>query len=187
MGLNIKPVNGENAGDFLKFFDGMIFEDHPDWKKCYCYSYHFTGSAEEWNIPGRNRECAETLIKQEHMKGYLAYNGTVPVGWVNANDRNNYERLKALWDIWDIPSGKICSVVCFVIRPDFRNQGIATTLLKRVCKDYGKMNYDYIEAYPETGEKKFSDHFMGPQSMYQRQGFETVKKIDGHNVMRKKL
>ncbi len=188
MKIQIKAVNAENVQDFLHFFDGLAFDDHPDWKICYCYSFHFTGTAEEWHIPGKNRKSAAELIQKGHMRGYLAYHDGVPVGWCNVNDRNNYERLKAYYDfLWNRTKGRICSVVCFVINPSFRGRGIATGLLSGVCEDYKKMGYDYVEAYPSNDDRQPSDHWRGPPSMYEKQGFKAVGEHEEFIMMRKTL
>ena len=187
MEFQIKAVNSENVEDFLSFFDGLSFDDHPDWKICYCYSFHFTGTAEEWYIPGRNREMAAELIKKGHMRGYLAYSDGVPVGWCNANDKDNYERFSILPEIPDSAGKKVCSVVCFVINPEFRGKGIATSLLTRVCKDYEQTGYDYIEAYPANDDRKPSDHWKGPPSMYKKQSFINVIENEDFCIMRKYL
>jgi hypothetical protein len=48
MELEIKALSPELKKDYLSFFDGIAFEEHPHWADCYCYSFHFTGKAEEW-------------------------------------------------------------------------------------------------------------------------------------------
>ena len=185
--IQIEPVSAENVQDFLDFFDGLGFEDHPDWKICYCYSFHFTGTGEEWNIPGRNRECARDYIINCKMRGYLAYHDGKPVGWCNANDKNNYERFSILPEIPESPDKKVCSVVCFVISPEFRGRGIASGLLSRICEDYKKKGYDYVEAYPSNDNRKQSDHWQGPPAMYKKRGFVKVSEHKDFILMHKYL
>ena len=49
--------------DYLDFFEGVEFRDHPDWSACYCHSFHFTGSAEQWTKEN-NRNAVIRLIER---------------------------------------------------------------------------------------------------------------------------
>lgn len=187
MNIIIKPVLKENLDDFLYFFDNIKFLEHQDWSICYCYSFHFVGTAEEWNDKNNNRSSVIKLIIEEKMKGYLAYHNNNPIGWCNSNNKLNYERLELNKNIWDNTKGKICSVVCFLIDPEYRNKKIATSLLKRVCEDYKKNNYDFIEAYPKKGKLTNEEHCQGPLSMYKKLNFKEIKEFKNYYIVRKEL
>ncbi|MBI9108698.1 MAG: GNAT family N-acetyltransferase [Spirochaetales bacterium] len=187
MNIDIKKLKKDVIEDYLYFFDNFEFAEHSDWKKCYCYSYHFTGSAEEWDIEGRNRAKAIELINLHHMRGYLAYDEGKPIGWCNANDKNNYERLKLSEELWNESKEKICSVVCFVISPEYRRKGVATKLLERVCKDYKEEGYDYVEAYPDNKAISSEDKYNGPKSLYEKNKFKIYKKLEEYNIVRREL
>ncbi|MCP4755542.1 MAG: GNAT family N-acetyltransferase, partial [Proteobacteria bacterium] len=144
METEIKPLSAETLDDYLYFFDNMKFHDHPEWSVCYCYSFHYVGAAEEWRNKEKNRSAVIDLVKENRMHGYLAYIGERPIGWCNANDKLNFERLRLKDELWDNDDHKICSVVCFLIDPDQRGKGIASKLLKRVCMDYSKLGYDIV-------------------------------------------
>jgi len=92
MNISIKPLSPDLINDFLSFFDNMVFLENPEWSICYCYSYHFTGTKEEWEKE-KNRSSAIKFIKENKMTGYLAYSDNKPVGWCNVNNRLNYQRL----------------------------------------------------------------------------------------------
>jgi len=187
MNIEIKRLNKEILNDYLSFFDNFVFDDHPDWKNCYCYSYHFVGTAKEWNIEGRNRQKAIELISNGLMRGYLAYMNDKPIGWVNANDKNNYERLKLFKEIGTDENTKTCSVVCFVISPDYRRKGVATKLLERVCEDYKTDGYKYVEAYPDNYAISNEENFNGPKSLYEKNGFKIYKELKDYNIVRREF
>ncbi len=187
MDIEIKKLSKDLLGDYLHFFDNLVFDEHPDWQNCYCYSYHFTGTAEEWEIKGRNREKVIEYINCGKMCGYLAYNDGLPIGWVNANDRNNYERLTLLDEIQDGNLYKVCSVVCFVIKSDFRRKGVATKLLERVCADYKADGYSSVEAYPDSKAVSNEDNFNGPLSLYIKNGFHIFKEFKDYKIVRREL
>lgn len=157
MDITIKPLAPSLAGDFLKFFDHTAFADNPGWSGCYCCFFYIKSPAWEKRTAGENREFAKQAIQNGLMSGYLAYIGGQPVGWVNAGARKSYKRLEGepLRE-----GGNVCSVVCFVISPGHRRQGIAASLLQAVIEGAGG-KYDYIEAYPLKGEQTSAMHYHG--------------------------
>ena len=121
------------------------------------------------------------------MSGYLAYNNSQPIGWCNVNNRQKYQRLlKYQNHLFDHVNEKVCSIVCFVIHPNYRRKGVASQLLEAICRDYSGKNYDYIEAYPRKGESNESN-FKGPLGLYERFDFQINKEYDEYYVMKKKL
>jgi ribosomal protein S18 acetylase RimI-like enzyme len=186
MDITIKPLTPDLLKDYLFFFDNIVFTENPGWTACYCFSFHFTGIREEWTKEN-NRASVIRYIRENKMKGYLAYDNDLPVGWCNANDRNNYESLARYYDLTGNPDIKICSVVCFVVAPEYRRKGIARKLLGQVCVDYSTLNYDYLEAYPGKGILSCEGHYKGPLELYRKSGFQIEEEHDGYFVVRKRL
>jgi ribosomal protein S18 acetylase RimI-like enzyme len=121
------------------------------------------------------------------LTGYLVFDNDNPIGWCNANKRINLQRLIKDYDLIDNPDDKVCSVVCFLIHPDYRRQGIAQKILEKVIEDYSDKGYDYIEAYPKKGKLSCESNFKGPLDLYKRFDFEIFKEYDSYYVMRKKV
>ncbi len=186
MNITIKPLLPDLLDDFLFFFDHAVFTDHPDWSVCYCYSFHFTGSREEWNRES-NRSSAIQLINAKKMTGYLAYSNDKPVGWCNVNNRLNYQRLLKYYELSDIQNEKVCSIVCFLIDPEYRRKGIAQKLLDQIVIDYSYRDYDYIEAYPGKNKLSCEDQYMGPLGLYKKYGFKILNEYSDYYVVRKYL
>lgn len=186
MNITIKPLSPDLIDDYLSLFDNMEFTENPDWSACYCFSFHFTGKNEEWNRDS-NRSSVIKYINEAKMTGYLAYIDNKPVGWCNVNNRLNYERLLKYYDFVDTNEKKICSIVCFVIRPDCRRNGIATKILEQICLDYKAKEYDYIEAYPGKGNLSVEHHYKGPLEMYKKYAFQIEKEYDDFYILRKRL
>ncbi|MFC2089830.1 GNAT family N-acetyltransferase [Bacteroidota bacterium] len=186
MNLSIKPLSPERIPDYLYFFDNITFSDHPDWSKCYCFSFHFTGIASQWTKKS-NRESVIRFINAGKMSGYLAYDKATPVGWCNVNDRKNYQSLTKYYKIDQDSEERVCSIVCFLIHPDYRRKGLANMLLKQICKDYSSKNYEYIEAYPGKGTLSSEDQYNGPVDLYRNFDFEVKKEVDEYLIVRKKL
>ncbi len=125
-------------------------------------------------------------INENELQGYLVFENDKPIGWCNANDRLNYQRLLRDYDLIDNPNDKVCSVVCFLIHPDYRRQGISQKILEKIITDCSNMDYDYIESYPKKG-KPGASNFKGSILLYERNDFKIHKEYDTYYVMRKKL
>ncbi len=186
MEIIVKPLTPDLLNDYLFFFDNMIFKENPDWSECYCFSYHFIGAKEEWNREN-NRSSVIKLVNDHKMAGYLAFSDNEPVGWCNANNRLNYQRLLKYYELIDNPDDKACSIVCFLIHPDYRRQGIAQKILDKICKDYSMQDFDYIEAYPGKGNLSCEGHYKGPLALYEKNGFTIKKEYNDYYVVRKEL
>ncbi len=194
MELIIKPLTESNISDFFDFFDNRAFSDGSPYGPCYCNNFHLTPEEVSGGID--ERESAEALIKKGVMHGYLAYVDGLSIGWCNANDRQNYIRVGSFypWERRDEDhfispgeKGKIKSLVCFEIAPEYRGKGIAKALLRRVCDDAKAQGYEYVEVYPQITEAFSVLDFTGTEKMYRNAGFEEVERHGKTIVMRKKL
>lgn len=191
--LEIKKLSPDLLDDWLHFFDDGAFTDNDEWSGCYCMCYHWTkalNKKKEWNCSRENgpynRRCAADFIKKGKMQGYLAYFGQSVVGWCNANDKSAYDSVN--FNFTGIPGDtekKVKSVVCFCILPAARGQGVASALLERVCTDAAAEGYDSVEAYPFHHDDNNAYH--GPQSMYEKAGFEKLGSAYDCSIFRKTL
>jgi GNAT superfamily N-acetyltransferase len=187
--MEIKKLSPELADDYIGYMGGEAFSDNADWANCYCLESHFES---RWDDEPRfnSRKKARKLVLAGQLTGYLAYRDGKVVGWVNANDKTAFCRLKEEWGVPE-PGKKVKSIVCFVVAPSQRGQGIASALLERVCSDAERDGYDYVEGYPAAGDTFNTRHYRGPASMYEKQGFTAKKEPDGERsrepIMRKCL
>ena len=186
MDILIKSLSPELIDDYLYFFDHMVFTENPQWSKCYCYSFHFVGKDEEWTQEN-NRAAVIQMIKSGKMKGYLAYADSIPVGWCNVNNRENYQRLTRTYEVEELTGQKVGSIVCFLISPEYRRKGIARLLLNRIINDYTSKAYHFLEAYPMVNTSSNEKNYKGPLSLYEKSSFVKIKTIEDYVIMRKPL
>jgi len=186
MEITIKPLSPDLLEDYLYFFDNMAFTENPDWEKCYCYSFHFVGPDEMWNKKN-NREAVTEMIQAGSMKGYLAFADNKPIGWCNVNNRNNYQRLMKIYELEKDTTEKVCSIVCFLISPEFRGKGIATLFLNKIIKDCSEKDFDFLEAYPDKSGFSCEKNYKGPLSLYEKNNFQIFSELEKNLVVRKSL
>ena len=75
-----------------------------------------------------------------NMRGYLAFDAGVCVGWCNANDVAQYPRLTEFTE--ELCRGKrVGCTICFVIHPDYRGKGVAREMLARAIADFRSYNF----------------------------------------------
>ncbi len=209
MNITIEKLSRSNMADFFDFFDNRAFSDGSPFAPCYCNAFYLTAEEVRDGIEKRSetlggglegitlalKESAKELIEKGIMQGYLAYEDGISIGWCNANDRQNYVRVGQFdpgrkrdedYYISNGERGKIKSLVCFEIAPEYRGKGVAKALLQRVCDDAEKDGYEFVEVYPQITEKYSVLDFTGPAEMYGHFGFQETDRHGTTVVMRKK-
>ena len=80
------------------------------------------------------------------------------------------------------------AIMCFVVAPDQRRQGVATALLDAAVEHLRKRGMRTAEAYPWLGEidpSRWSQSmYVGPLSMYVKAGFAVEEKHEDFAVVR---
>ena len=184
--FQIRPLSTKNLEDFLSFFESVEFKDHPHWSECYCYSFHFTGSSDQWKKEN-NRVSVCDLTRAGRMTGYLAYHNDIPVGWCNVNNRLNFQRLLKYYELIEPDHKHVCSIVCFLIHPDYRRRGITQLLLNRIETDGQSRGDEILEAYPTKRSLSDENQYMGHLEFYRKNGFEVVMEFEEYYLVRKSI
>jgi len=185
--LDICKLSPELIGDYMYFFDNAAFTDHKEWSQCYCIHFHWR---KEWDdMPEKpSRDRVAEHIKEGAIRGYLAYADGKVVGWCNVNDKQNYAALEYNVDagLWSEDKDiKVKSVVCFLVAPAMRGQGVATRLLERACADAEAEGYAFIEGYPPPGDCDMYAAHHGTVPFFTKYGFTIHKRSEKGCIMRK--
>ena len=188
MNLEIKPLTPKFAADFFDFFDNRAFTDRGG-AFCYCTWFHCDCSVDEHYKPGKEamRDCAINYINSRFLNGYLAYDGSIAVGWCNTDRKENYLRLMKDPFLCAGNTEKTKAIVCFEIAPEYRGKRIAAALLARICDDAKVEGYTFVEGYPTLHEKHTPFDYAGPMRLYEKFGFIKVTEQDNVAIMRKEL
>ncbi len=190
----IKPLTPELHADYLDFFDHRAFTDDNPNGPCYCTSPNqdeeeikqMVSEFKSFGVKDTLRRYAADMLNKKKIHGYLAYDGTLSIGWCNAADIDSY--------VGFVPEfarkntcGKTISIVCFEIAPEYRGMGIASALIDSVCKDAKSKGYAAVEGYPKRSDKRNDFDYQGPLQLYQKAGFVEVARENEQMIMRKVL
>lgn len=185
--VEIHPLSPERLPDFLSFFDGDAFADNPRWSSCYCQCYYEDHSRIVWKdrTAAQNRAFACERATSGGMQGYLAYVGARVAGWCNAAPRG---LLRALDDEPTPDAELVGAIVCFLVAPRLRGQGVASALLAAACDGLQAQGLRIAEANPRADAASAAENHFGPLAMYLAAGF-TVHRTDadGSVYVRKQL
>ena len=194
MNIIIKPLTPELNADYLDFFDHRAFSDGNPNGPCYCTSPNQDEAetqrmVSEFRTSGVKetlRRYAAEMLSQNRIRGYLAYDGDIPVGWCNAADMDSYAGFVPEF-ARENACGKTVSIVCFEIAPGYREMGIASALIERVCQDAKARGYAAAEGYAVLSDRRNDFDFHGPVRLYEKAGFAEVMRENGQVIMRKVL
>ena len=190
----IRPLTSELNADYLDFFDHRAFTDDNPNGPCYCTSPNqkeeeIQQMVSEFKTSGVKetlRKFAVEMLDQNKIRGYLAYDGEVAVGWCNAANMETYLGFVPAFARQNA-CGKTISIVCFEIAPEYRGKGIASALINRVCDDAKSGGYVAVEGYAALSDEWNDFDYQGPVRLYQKAGFTEVARENGQVIMRKVL
>jgi len=193
--LRIERLTPARRDDYLRFFDherGPAFADNPEWATCYCHYYEVPPALKWADFDGRaNRIAMTARIAAGEMEGFLAYDGDDVVGWMNAQPysklRHACARMRIAAPPLPVAPHDAAAIVCFVIAPERRRQGIARALLTAGLANFAARGVALVDAFPwntGTGDVKATDHYHGTMSMFSAAGFVPIAVHDNVTVVR---
>jgi GNAT superfamily N-acetyltransferase len=179
--LDIRPVTPDQHDPVLRYFDLVAYADNPAWSSCYCMERLAPDFDER--TKDQNRASRSDLLHSGKANGLVAYRLGRVVGWCHAAPKA---------ELLNIPTGperEVGAIVCFVVAPDARRQGIATALLADALEHLRERGMRAVEAYPRTGEvgATAQNLYPGPLAMYLRAGFEVQREHEGFTIVRRSL
>jgi GNAT superfamily N-acetyltransferase len=125
--------------------------------------------------------------------GVLAFDAGEIVGWCNAGPRAAFGNLRVFGSAVDDPREPVGSVMCFVIAPERRREGIATALLGRAEQLFRELGLRVAEAYPRAAPSSnpaipsSASYYKGSPAMYERAGYAPHRRFERFTCVRKPL
>ena len=130
----------------------------------------------------QNAAEAKQAISEGRMHGYLAFDTDTCIGWCCADDAERFIRMKA--ETASVIQGKkVGSILCYVIRPEYRGQGVARLLLKAAVEDFLEKGYDAVLTLPVDIKDDLQKRYRGTLHMYQEMGFDKIQEHGALSVM----
>ena len=180
--IEIHSLTPARLDDYLHFFDTRAFADNADWSRCYCYFPYCDLKTRAWErrTGAENRASMHEFISSGRAQGYLAYTGEEVVGWCNAAPYTSYAILDSMseWEVKDAGA-----IVCFVVCPTHRGQGIAKALLGSACDGLKAQGLRKVYAKPFKDAANTAENYPGPLAMYLAAGFSPVREDSKGNVI----
>ena len=176
MKFDFYPVDRDRWQDFERFFES---KGSPHY--CWCMVWRNYRNRDK-STKSEKKLAIKKFVEDQIPIGLLGYHNNEPIAWCSIAPRESYKNLSG-----DESLQKVWSLVCFFIKKDYRNQGMTKRLLKEAIAYARKNGARYLEAYPVAPDSP-SYGFMGYRQVFERAGFEFVKKAGSRrNVMIKEI
>lgn len=176
MKITVRPLTPERWPDLEALFNAKGCSIA---RGCWCMFYRESGR-QDWPAdmkPAASRKRRLfALAAADPPPGLIGYRGKVPVGWVSLGPRSDYAKLQRSPVMKPVDEQPVWSVVCFVVPPEFRHQGVATALLQGAIDYARRRGVTLLEAYPVDKAERGRDDWLwhGAKSMYDKAGFVEI-------------
>ena len=189
--IEVRPALGNYDG----FFE-VVGVKKPGGGGCWCMSYRDSRVPSDQRGAYMERECATSP-----GPGVLAYVDGEVAGWCSVAPRSSYRRLMNSRTIPFPDERDAWSIVCFVVRPRFRRQGLMHVLLEGAVEHARANGAEVVEGYPADlstkevggGRVDVISGYVGTTELFEAAGFERVAETTAHSggavrfLMRKEL
>jgi len=158
-------------------FAALVERHNGVWGGCWCLEFHPEGKERG----AHRRERKEERVRQGTAHAALVYDAATCVGWCQFGPPEELPRIKHL-RIYN--EGTVAPpqwrITCFFADKDYRGKGVASAALAGALEEIAVLGGGTVESYPEdVTDRKVSASFLynSRLSMFERQGFERVRRI----------
>jgi GNAT superfamily N-acetyltransferase len=161
-----------------------VFSTPGDPRTCWCRYFKLTGA--QWtatDVAARAAALREDTRRADPTPGLVAFVDDEPAGWVAVEPRVNLPRLfrsRVVAAGMSVPfdDASVWSIVCFVVRREFRGQGLARELVRAAVDHARSSGATTVEAYPIDPALVKGSHagslYHGTVSMFRAAGFDEI-------------
>lgn len=185
MAYEVKPLSPDLAQTFVDYMGSLDFHHAPHWATCFCRFYYTDCGQQEWQERTGEQNAAEAvdMIREGRMHGYLAFDGEKVIGWCCADDAEKFIRLKE--EMRPVIEGrKVGSILCYLIRPEYRNQGVARLMLRKAVEDFRANGFEAVLTSSVDIRDELEKRYQGTLHMYEEMGFAKIQQHGLLSVMR---
>jgi GNAT superfamily N-acetyltransferase len=178
--IEVHPASPDRFDDLA----AILAPRDPDAPACWCLSYRVPGG-EFSALSGAERPARLRRFAEEGTPpGVIAYVRGAPAGWCSVSPRSSHHRLARSRTIPSVDDVPVWSIVCLVVRPGFRRQGLGHALVAGAVDFARSRGAPALEAYPiESGEGRISTAlaYVGTTSLFEAAGFARVVKTSSRS------
>jgi ribosomal protein S18 acetylase RimI-like enzyme len=174
--LRGKPLDETTWQDFAR----LVEKHNGVWGGCWCMAFHPEGVGRT-RTAAQNRTEKERRVREGAAHGALVYDGPTCVGWCQFGPTDELPRIKHRRDYLEgltaLPDWRI---TCFFVHSKYRRKEVASAALDGALQEIARLGGGTVESYPEDVESRsVSTSFLhnGTVSMFERQGFERIRRL----------
>ena len=183
MDLTIEPLTPPRWPDLA-----AVFGERGEASRCWCTYFRMPRPAWSATPPAERRALLGGVVAAGREPGLVAYRAGEPVGWVSVAPREEFlphlERTRVLKPA---PGDRVWSVLCFVVRPAHRRQGVAAALLRAAVDFARERGAGAVEGHPVDDARRPvhpMEAYVGVASMFAAAGFTEMDRRGTRPVYR---
>jgi GNAT superfamily N-acetyltransferase len=181
--LRIEPLSKARWPDLV-----AVFGERGDASRCWCMFFRMPKPAWSATPAAERRELFSGVVAAGPEPGLLAYVGDEPVGWVSVAPREHFlPHLERTRTLRPAPGEGVWSVLCFVVKPGHRRQGVAGALLAAAVDFARARGARAVEGHPIDDARRAvhaMEAYVGVASMFARAGFTEIDRRGTRPVYR---
>ena len=186
MDLTIEPLTPQRWPDLV-----AVFGERGEASRCWCMFFRMPKPDWAAAPAAERREGFSAVVAAGREPGLLAYLDGEPVGWVSVGPREDFlPHLVRTRVLKPAPGEGVWSVLCFVVRPGHRRQGVAGALLQAAVDFARSRGAAAIEGHPIDDALRTvhaMEAYVGVASMFARAGFVEIDRRGKRPVYRLQL
>jgi len=129
-----------------------------------------------------NHAAFRELVLSGRVRGVMAFDGDLPVGWCSFGPRADFPRVEMEGAYRRDDARSAWCVNCFFISPDYRGKDLSRSLLRAALDAMHKFGVAMVEAYPvvEALDGKplpAALAWTGLLSIFLEQGFTEIQRL----------
>jgi GNAT superfamily N-acetyltransferase len=184
--MDIHPVTPDRLDDLAD-----LFVTGPATRGCWCM--WFIAPAERvragWHDGGNRRDFEALAAGAGPPLGLIAYDGSLPVGWLATGPRSRYPRAigpraRILRDRDPAEDDDVWLLPCFFVRVGHRRRGVTAALVAAAVDLAAAHDARAVEGFPIADDyPKAQDDFVGKQRRFAECGFACVARPSPRRVV----
>jgi hypothetical protein len=174
--VHVKALDPSTWPDFA----ALVERHNGVWGGCWCLGFHAEGAKH-----GSHRRAAkEARVREGRAHAALVYDGDECVGWCQFGSPAELPRIKhrRAYEA-EAPEAPQWRITCFFVDGRYKRRGVAGTALAGALDAIAGLGGGTVESFPEdVAGRKVSGSFLhnGTLAMFERAGFERVRKLGKH-------